>query len=146
MAEAVFNEKEIELIKNKEIEQQFEKSKAEAEKLLKDKNKMEHFLERLENKLSQIPVAGKYLCDVPVLISLVKAYVDKTYVEIPIGSIIAITGALLYFLNPFDIVPDPIPGIGVIDDAAVIAFAYKFIHDDVAEYKAWRDANRRFAG
>lgn len=91
-------------------------------------------------------MAGKYLSDVPVLVSLVRAYVNKSYQEIPIGSIIAIIGALIYVLNPFDIVPDFLPGIGIIDDAAVIAFAYKFVHDDVTHYKAWRDVKNKLEG
>lgn len=143
MDEEKLEEKVIEWQDDDKISQQFEKSKAEAEDLLKDKQKMERFLERLEDKLSKIPLAGKYLSDVPVLVSLTKAYVDKTYVEIPIGSIIAIIGALIYVLNPFDIIPDIIPGIGVLDDAAVIAFAFKLVHDDVMEYKAWRDARNK---
>lgn len=119
--------------------QQLEKNKAAAEKLLQDPDKMEHFLDRLELKLSQIPVAGGILSDIPVLISLVRAYVDKRYVEIPIGSIIAIVGALIYFLSPIDLIPDVVPGLGLLDDAAVLGIAYKLVHNDIAEYKQWRD-------
>ena len=137
------HEKITELQEDDKILQQFEQNKAKAEELFKDKDKMENFLERLENKLSRIPTAGKYLSDVPILISLVKAYVDKTYVKIPMGTIIAIIGALIYVFNPFDIIPDIIPGVGILDDAAVIAFASKLVHDDVMEYKAWRDANKQ---
>jgi len=105
---------------------------------LKDKKKLEHFLERLERKLSKIPLVGEYLSDVPVLISLVKAYAQKEYTDIPIGSIIAIVGALIYLLSPIDLIPDAIPVIGYLDDAAVLAFAYKLVRDDVLEYKEWR--------
>jgi len=142
MDEEKYEERVTELQEDDKVLRQFEQSKAEAEKLLKDKKKMEHFLERLENKLSRIPLAGKYLSDIPVLVSLVKAYVDKRYVEIPVGSIIAIVGALIYFLNPFDVIPDILPGIGILDDAAVIAFATKLVHEDLMDYKAWRDAHR----
>jgi uncharacterized membrane protein YkvA (DUF1232 family) len=33
--------------------------------------------------------------------------------------------------------------VGYLDDAAVIATVYKLIHDDIEEYKAWRDANKK---
>lgn len=104
---------------------------------------MENFLERLERKLSKIPFAGKYLSDVPVLISLVKAYIDKEYTEIPIGSIIAVISSLIYLLSSIDIIPDVVPGIGFLDDAAVIATVYALIHDDIEEYRVWRDVNKK---
>lgn len=146
MDEEKYEERVTELVEDEKILRQFEHSKAEAEVLLKDKMKMEHFLERLEHKLSRIPLAGKYLSEIPLLVSLVKAYVDRRYVEIPVGSIIAIIGALIYFLSPFDVIPDFLPGVGILDDAAVIAFATKLVHEDLMEYKAWRDAHRMVNG
>lgn len=122
---------------------QLESNKEEAEELLKNPKKLEEFLERLEAKLSLIPVAGKYLSDIPMLISLVKAYVEKEYTLIPIGSIIAVIGALIYFLSPVDAIPDLIPGVGYIDDALVIGAVYALVHHDILEYKAWRDEKRK---
>ena len=139
MDEEKFEQKAKKLEDEKIVIQQLEKNKGEAEKLLQDRDKMEHFLARLETKLSLIPVVGNYLSDIPVLISLVRAYVDKTYVEIPIGSILAIISALIYFLSPIDLIPDIIPGLGYLDDVAVLGVAFKLVHDDVAEYKKWRD-------
>lgn len=138
-----YKDKVSELSKDKDaMSQQIEKNKSGAEDLLKDKEKLNRFLERLEKKLSKIPIAGKYLSDIPVLVSLVKAYVRKEYTEIPLGSIIAIISALIYFLYPIDIIPDFIPMFGYADDAAVIVFAYKMVHDDVDEFKIWREANK----
>ena len=38
--------------------------------------------------------------------------------------------------------PDFLPAIGLVDDAAVVALANKLVHDDVKEYKAWREKNK----
>ena len=81
------------------------------------------------------------LSEIPVLISLVKAYIEKRYANVPIGTVIAIVGALLYFLSPIDLVPDLLPAIGLVDDAAIIALALKLVHDDVKEYQSWKEKN-----
>lgn len=132
-----------EILVDENILKEIEKNNAKAEALLKDKKKLEHFLERLERKLLKIPLVGEYLSDVPVLISLVKDYVQKEYTDIPIRSIIAIVGALIYLINPIDLIPDVIPVIGYLDDATVIAFAYKLVREDVLEYKEWRSEKKK---
>ncbi|NLN83706.1 MAG: DUF1232 domain-containing protein [Firmicutes bacterium] len=117
----------------------------EAELLLQNEDKVERFLERLERKLSKIPVLGEKLVNVPILISLVRSYVRKEYQDIPLGSVIAIVAALLYFLAPVDLIPDSIPIIGYLDDVAMVAFMWRMVADDVEEYKKWqRDNGRRF--
>ena len=80
---------------------------------------------------------------VPGMISLVKSYVKKEYTELPIGSIVAIISALLYFVSPIDIIPDTIPGVGHLDDTAVIAACLLLVGSDVEEYLAWREATGR---
>lgn len=55
------------------------------------------------------------------MILLVRNYIKKEYTEIPLGSIIAIISALIYVISPADLIPDNIPGIGYLDDAAVVA-------------------------
>lgn len=131
-----------EILTEEEVQRRFEKSKQKAEKLLEDKDKMDRFLERLEKKLALVPHIGGVLSDVPVLIAMVKAYIEKKYTAVPLGSMIAIVGSLLYFLSPVDLIPDILPGIGLVDDAAVIAFALKLVHDDVAEFRKWREENQ----
>ncbi|RVU55455.1 YkvA family protein [Anaerosphaera multitolerans] len=131
-----------ELKKDKKILKQFEKNKSKAEDLLKDKDKMDKFLERLERKLSSVPKIGEYLSDIPIFISLVRSYISGEYRVVPMGSLIAVVSALIYFLSPVDVIPDIIPGMGLVDDAAVISLAYFLVHDDIEEYKLWRDKNK----
>ena len=35
-------------------------------------------------------------------------------------------------------IPDCIPGVGMLDDAAVFVACWKMIHDDVDKYQEWR--------
>ena len=43
--------------------------------------------------------------------------------------------ALLYFIMPIDAIPDPIPVLGYVDDAAVVAWVIGCISEDISEYK-----------
>jgi uncharacterized membrane protein YkvA (DUF1232 family) len=64
---------------------------------------------------------GKFVDDFKLLITLVQDYAKGQYRKIPFWTIAAIVGALLYVLNPLDLIPDFIPLVGQIDDAAIIA-------------------------
>ena len=123
------------------IEKSLKKNEPEAEELIKDSDKLEDFLIKLEKKMDDIPGVGKALSNVPILISLVRAYAKKEYTEVPVGTIVAIIAALLYVLSPIDLIPDAIPGIGFVDDAAVVAYCLKKVKEDIDAYKLWRDNN-----
>lgn len=123
--------------------EELEKGYDEAEKLLHDQDKMERFLQRLEKKLKTVPLAGNKLAVLPIMASLIRNYIKKEYTDIPIGTIISIISALIYFVSPIDIIPDSIPVLGYFDDAAVVAACWKLVESDVDEYVKWRNENNR---
>lgn len=131
------NEKFTDELARKELEKGYEK----AEETLNDDDKMERLFQRLEKKLKNIPVIGEKMADIPIMASLVRCYWKKEYTDVPIGSIIAIISALIYFVSPIDILPDSIPVIGYFDDAAVVATCWKLVESDVVEYQKWREKN-----
>ena len=84
----------------------------------------------------------KYWGDACDVFALLKDRVTGKYTETPWSTIAGLTGALLYVLSPLDLIPDFIPLAGYIDDAAVFAFALNLAKDDLARYRAWRDAQK----
>ncbi len=119
----------------------FKKNSAEAEDILKDEDKMERFLQKLEQKLKTVPVAGNALAYIPLMMSLVRSYVKKEYDEPPITSMISIVVTLIYFLSPVDLIPDAVPGAGFIDDAVVITGCLALVRTDLEDYRIWRKEN-----
>ncbi len=73
--------------------------------------------------------------DIRTLIAMVRDYASGAYREIPFGTIAAIVGALLYVLSPIDLIPDFIPGVGFIDDAAVVATCLRLVAYDIQKYR-----------
>jgi len=61
--------------------------------------------------------------DIPFVIDLVALYYCMTDDDTPLWAKASIAGALVYFLNPIDLIPDMIAILGYTDDAAVVAGA-----------------------
>ncbi len=87
---------------------------------------------------SQSPL-GRFMSDMKVMISLTKDFWNKNYREVPWWTIGAIVSALLYVLNPLDIVPDVIPFVGLLDDAAVISACLFLVEKDINRYRKWKE-------
>ena len=124
----------------KQAEGILEGSKEKAAAFLEDGGKMDELLEKVEDKLATVPKAGVYLAEVPRMIALLKDYIQKDYTDAPKKSLIFIVAALLYLVNPKDIIPDKYIGIGLLDDAAVVAACIALTKKDLDAYDAWKDA------
>jgi len=83
-------------------------------------------------------VLAKLWADIKDMIALIRDFAKGDYRDIPWVSIAAITAAVLYFINPLDLVPDFVPILGYVDDAAIIGLALKFIGGDLNKYRHWR--------
>lgn len=73
-----------------------------------------------------------------MLIELTKAYGRGEYRNIPWKAIIYALAAIIYFVNPLDVIPDFIFGIGFLDDATVIAFVANAIREEVKRFKEYK--------
>ena len=89
----------------------------------------------IDAKLSEVPSAFKRLVNqVKLLFEMVSDYWHGKYKAVPWYSISMAIAALLYFLNPFDLIPDFIPIVGYVDDATILALCSLAIMEDLRAY------------
>ena len=127
-------------LSEEQVKEALESGYAQSEALLNDKDELDDFLYRLEQKINDMPFVGKKFSMIPVMISLVKNYVQGKYTTVPYGTILAIMSALIYVLSPVDIIPDFIPFVGYLDDVAVIGLCLSMVKTDIDSYDVWRQS------
>jgi len=117
----------------------FESAKKKADEIVNDVEKLNRLLQQAISKAQkQKEKILKVWEDLLLLIELVKAYAKGEYRNIPWKTIIYAIAAILYFVNPLDIIPDFIFGIGYLDDATVIAFVINAIRKDLERFSEIR--------
>ena len=96
----------------------------------------------IEKRFSKEGPLGRLVDDGQLLLSLVKDYWRREYRSLPYWTLSAIAFTLLYVANPFDLIPDALPGVGLIDDAAVLSVCLLMVEQDLYDYKAWKERQR----
>ncbi len=130
------------VISNEKATKELKKGFNNAKSIAKDERKLEKFINRFSESWKSNTFAKDVMNNIELLFSLVKDYKNGVYKEVPLGTIVAIISALVYVINPFDLIPDAIPGIGQIDDAAVVVACIKLIQNDLEKYKEWLNNNK----
>jgi len=74
-----------------------------------------------------------------MLIKMVRAWMSGTYQTVPAKTIVSAVAGLIYFVNPFDIVPDFIAWFGLLDDITVISFVANSVRKDIEKFAAWSE-------
>jgi uncharacterized membrane protein YkvA (DUF1232 family) len=81
---------------------------------------------------------GKLKDDLKLLQALCLAYWRGEYRAISPKAIVSVVAGLMYFLSPLDAIPDWIPGLGMLDDIAVLAWVMKSLETELNAFRAWR--------
>ena len=84
------------------------------------------------SNLTVVKLLNRYI----ILFSeLIKSYVQGNYTKLPVVTLVKITAALLYFVMPFDFIPDFLPLVGFADDLAIVVWVGKAIKDELDEFE-----------
>jgi uncharacterized membrane protein YkvA (DUF1232 family) len=94
--------------------------------------------EAVSKKFSGSNRLSKYIDLAKIMMGMVKDIKKGDYKNVPWFTIATIVMALLYVLNPMDLIPDFIPGLGYIDDVAVLTLGVGWIESDLHRYLDWK--------
>lgn len=71
-------------------------------------------------------------------LALVIDHIEGRSPQIPYHTVSLLAVALLYFLNPVDVIPDLIPGVGSSDDALMVEIAFELAAAGIERYATWK--------
>jgi len=97
--------------------------------------------ESIADKFVNSGLLRGYIDEFKLMMAMIKDYRKGNYKEVPWFTIAAITATALYVLNPIDLIPDFIMGLGFIDDFAVFSITHGWIQSDLKRYEDWKLAN-----
>ena len=116
----------------------FTRYEHEAEDVTRDPERVRDIVRDAFHKLKEHRKdIGRISADLPVLLRLARAWASGDYRRVPLKSIVMIVAAVLYFLNPLDLIPDFIPVIGYLDDAAVVGYVLRTLQKELDLFRAW---------
>ena len=72
-------------------------------------------------------------------IALVRSWMHGEYDGVSRQTIVAVTAALLYFVVPFDVIPDFLIGWGFIDDASVVGYVMTKFAAEMDAFRRWQE-------
>jgi uncharacterized membrane protein YkvA (DUF1232 family) len=117
----------------------FRKATAEAESYVNDPERLQELLVGAREKINHIP-RGPFAETWPYLmamIRLLRAYHHGEYRDVSTPNLLVVVAALIYFVSPFDVIPDSVPILGNIDDAMVVRLALESVRADLDTFMAW---------
>lgn len=104
----------------------------------KDIEKVADNAEEINQQFSARGPLKRFIEDGRILVALVKDYRSGNYRGAIRWTIAAAAFALIYVLNPFDLIPDMLPFVGAVDDASVIGACLMLIERDLHKYRDWK--------
>ena len=72
-----------------------------------------------------------------VLYRMASAYATGKYRTVPWKAMMTILAAVIYFLNPFDLIPDFVPLMGLSDDFGVLVWVYSSVSTEIDKFLMW---------
>lgn len=132
----------MEMLGTKKLEEGYKKFESKAKEYIKKPEKTDVLLKDAGKKADDHKGSLAEIWDnLQLLFDLVGAWRRGEYRKIPTKSIVTIIASIIYFVSPIDLIPDFLIGLGIVDDAAVIAFVLKQISADLERFRIWKESH-----
>ncbi len=116
----------------------FKVARQAAEQALKRRFRLLRLVRTGAGKLfSERAALGQTKDDLLVLLRLARAWARKEYRSLPWRSMLYAVAGIAYFINPVDLIPDFLVGIGFADDIAVIMAIGNALRKDLDAFLEW---------
>ena len=99
-------------------------------------------------KVSKIQLAKEafkhkgFIGKIPVIIRMMKSASKKNVYKPHFKDVIVPALVLVYLISPIDLIPDWIPGIGILDDLALLTFAIPLLVKEAEKFIAWEISSK----
>ena len=120
----------------------FDRTRKQAEEYASNPKKVSDLLEEAQRKAEKNrDRISEALDGLQSLSRLIKAWMQGKYTTVPWRTVVLSIAAILYFVNPLDVIPDLLPAFGFLDDAGVLAFVLQSIRKDIDRFLDWERIN-----
>ncbi|MBX7224526.1 MAG: DUF1232 domain-containing protein [Chitinophagales bacterium] len=110
----------------------------QAEDLITNNEQVSSLIDQAFEKIGNMSATYYFIQDhIFALVRMLKLWLKQEYKGISTKSVIAVIAALLYFINPLDLIPDFIPFIGQLDDILVLSYLVKTLNHEIQRFMAW---------
>lgn len=115
----------------------FEDTSEKAGEYIASKKKVAGLLSRVHSKASQNyeSLLGAWE-SLHILVRMVRAHVRGKFPS-PLTTVLAGIAALIYFVEPFDLILDSVPVFGFLDDVSVIACVARKNLSEISRFRKW---------
>jgi uncharacterized membrane protein YkvA (DUF1232 family) len=120
----------------------FQRATSDAKSYARNPERLRRLIHDAIGKINVIP-RGPFADTWPYLMAmvrLIRAYHKGEYRDVSEQNLLIIIAAIIYFVSPFDVIPDWIPVLGHIDDAFVVSLTLKSVRGDLDTFMAWETA------
>lgn len=119
----------------------FKKFAEKAEGYIKQPTRMKQLLTDAYQKAHEKNDIGTFANEaweaVQTLFRLIRASMSGEYTGIPGTTVVAAVAVLIYFMSPIDLIPDFIPVLGLLDDAALVVWFSGTLKGEMEKFHEW---------